>query len=846
MSENTRQQRDGKQQQSPNLSSHSEQFPAELFGEQPDLSNLQSPQNILNMQQTLGNHATVNFVAPGKVTQRKTPDFSNLRMARSTNDQPDVDAMPDEDYGNDFTPNHLDGLAVADPSDGGSSAEENNAFQQTTTINHSPIADPTWQDDYSEQDENHEFAPTSTNEITGTNPPPFQNDATNTNHTSIQREPQPLSRAEQAKNRHTQRVAQPSPQADGKIQRWSVWGAVKSGASWVGDKAKSGAKWVGDKVQQGAEFAFKNALKLAGVPAKMVMGFLKKAGGLFMSIVKNPGGFLKNLIGGIGQGFQLFSGNILKHLKSGFMGWLFGALSGAGIDIPSTFDMKSILTMVMQIIGVTAQNIKLRLAKFIGEKNVDRIEKAWGIISQFMSNGVGGLWDLIKTKLTNLKEMVIGQIKQWVITSIIKNAVIKIASMFNPVSGLVSIISMIYNVIRFVMERGKQIASLIQAIVGAVGAIASGNVTKMAKRIESALAKAIPVAIGFFSRLIGLGGITGKIRAIIMKVKKPVDKALDKVIGGVANKVKKLFKGKDDKKDAGAKGDPSKSKQAQKQAGFDAIRAEQKKYLNKKGQITLEEAKKVVASAKKKHPVFTSITVMEKQGRYDYHYITRDTGDLTGAEQEVLPADLKGIVDVHHANVDKTKLGEVGYHLATVKGRVIISRNPDRKKGPNPLPQLHINDKGIITKGASPDLRDEAEMSKNLGSPIDDFERHHIIPVNVFRDHPVTKLLDVAVLNQGYNLIYLPKNAAGRTRYEDLRKKKTPIKDRGGKDVSELIGRAIHSGSHDNWDSHVKIKLNELSQINDKAELARKVAGLQENLFIKLRFMNHMQDVISS
>lgn len=387
-------------------------------------------------------------------------------------------------------------------------------------------------------------------------------------------------------------------------------------------------RFFGKALQKGAEWAFEKAMQAVGIPAKLVMGFLKKAGGVFMNIIKNPGGFLSNLISGLKQGFSSFSTNILKHLKTGFVQWLFGAVAKAGIQIPQSFSIQSILTMVMQILGTTADAIKQRLAKFIGEKNVARIEKAWGIISQFITNGIGGLWNMLKNYVGNLKEMVIGELKNWVIMEIIKNGVLKLISMFNPVSGLASIAKMIYNVIKFVMERGRQIAELVQAVVGSVAAIASGNVSAMAQKIEQALARAIPVVIGFMMSLLGLGGISKKIRDIVMKIQKKIQNAIDKMIQKVANSVKKLFgRGKGGKD---AKNTSTSDKQAQVKAGLAAIKEQERQYLVKGG-ISKENAQKVASSVKNQHPVFDSIQVRDadKMWRYDYTVVQRNNTPQT-------------------------------------------------------------------------------------------------------------------------------------------------------------------------------------------------------------------------
>ena len=107
----------------------------------------------------------------------------------------------------------------------------------------------------------------------------------------------------------------------------------------------------------------------------------------------------------------------------------------------------------------------------------------------------------------------------------------------------------------FFVERGSQIISLVNAVVDSIGAIASGSLGAAASAIEKALAKAIPVAIGFLAALLGVTGITDKVRTIIAKAQGPLHKAIDllihKAMGLVkaAGKLLGVGKGKDEKGD---------------------------------------------------------------------------------------------------------------------------------------------------------------------------------------------------------------------------------------------------------------------------------------------------------
>jgi hypothetical protein len=103
----------------------------------------------------------------------------------------------------------------------------------------------------------------------------------------------------------------------------------------------------------------------------------------------------------------------------------------------------------------------------------------------------------------------------------------------------------------FFIERGSQIAELVNAVMESVTAIASGAVGGAAKLVENALSKALPVVISFMASLLGLGGISEKIQAIVQKVRQPIEKAIDWVIGKAVAFAKKiggkLGLGKDEK-----------------------------------------------------------------------------------------------------------------------------------------------------------------------------------------------------------------------------------------------------------------------------------------------------------
>jgi hypothetical protein len=326
-------------------------------------------------------------------------------------------------------------------------------------------------------------------------------------------------------------------------------------------------------------------------------------------ILKDPIGFLSNLIGAIKAGLSQFVGNIWTHLKKGFMAWLFGALASAGIEIPADLSLPSIFKLVMSVLGLTYERLRAKAVKLIGERNVRILEKLFEYVRTLVTQGPAALWEQVKGDLGNLKAMVIDAIQDWIITKVVQAAITKLVSMFNPAGAIVQAIIAIYNTVMFVIERASQIMAFVEAVLNSVAAIARGAIGAAANWIEQSLARTIPLVIGFLARLVGLGNVSSKIREFIMKVQGAVDRAIDKVLARIVALVKRLFgAGKDGE-------DPEKQKKLD--AGLAALDALTSKYAKsaKKEKLVPD-----VARVKSQHPVFKTLSVEEKDGKFIYDY----------------------------------------------------------------------------------------------------------------------------------------------------------------------------------------------------------------------------------
>jgi len=365
-----------------------------------------------------------------------------------------------------------------------------------------------------------------------------------------------------------------------------------------------------------------------------LLNVLARVAQVVSAIIDDPIGFLGNLIGGIIAGLERFKSNIWTHLKKGLLEWLFGALEGAGIKLPETFDLKGIVGLVMQILGLTWENVRARAVKILGADTVAYLEKSWEIFQVLIKEGPAGLWKMLVEKVGDIKDMIITQVGEFVKEKIIFAGIKWVLSLLNPVAAFIKACMAIYDIVKFFIERAEQIAALINAILDTLGAIVRGNISAMATSVENALAKLIPVAIGFLASLLNLGGISDKIRNVIMKLRQPVNAAIDWIIGKAAALVKKgaaaLFGGKKEKKAEKKKEDldPETSLKV-KIAIAELHRAEASKG---EGGLSREEAQLAAQQVKTENPVIKSISI--KAGKDAWVYVLTVNPTIEEESQE--------------------------------------------------------------------------------------------------------------------------------------------------------------------------------------------------------------------
>lgn len=285
---------------------------------------------------------------------------------------------------------------------------------------------------------------------------------------------------------------------------------------------------------------FKWALEKVGLKPQALLDQINKGSSVIKKIVTKPVKFFKNLARAVKTGIGNFVNNIKKHLLNGMMSWLTGQLGEAGITLPSKFDLKGIISLFLQILGLTWTNIRKKLVKRVGERAVAAAEKTVDIVKRVRAEGPIALWHMIKEKAAEIKQKVMEKVRNWIIVQVVKKAVTKLAMMLNPVGAIVQAVIAIYDVVMFFVENIKRIIDFVKSILSSIGKIASGAIGAAASFIESAMAKTVPIILSFLARFFGLSGIGKIVQKTIKSIRKPVDKAVGKGLDFVAKIVRKV------------------------------------------------------------------------------------------------------------------------------------------------------------------------------------------------------------------------------------------------------------------------------------------------------------------
>jgi len=308
--------------------------------------------------------------------------------------------------------------------------------------------------------------------------------------------------------------------------------------------------FLGKFVSWGVDAMFKLLEIVFDVVSPGALGYVKQTAAAMKSIFQNPLPFVGNLVKAAKLGFMNFGGNFLTHLKKGLIDWLTGSLQG--VYIPKALTLIEFGKLALSVLGITWAQIRAKIVKALGpngEMIMKGLETAFDIIVALVTGGPAAAWEVIKDKLTGLKDQIVSGITSFVVDTVVQKAIPKLIAMFIPGAGFISAIISIYDTVMVFVNKISKIIQVVTAFINSIVAIASGNIGAAAAKVESILGGLLSLAISFLAGFVGLGKVTDKIMNVVNKVRGTVDKALDTAINFIIGKAKALFASLFSKKD---------------------------------------------------------------------------------------------------------------------------------------------------------------------------------------------------------------------------------------------------------------------------------------------------------
>ncbi|MFF2894998.1 hypothetical protein [Streptomyces sp. NPDC057966] len=308
-----------------------------------------------------------------------------------------------------------------------------------------------------------------------------------------------------------------------------------------------------------AKDAIVGAIKTINELKNLLLGILAKAASAIMKIIKDPIGFLGNLVKAVGAGLQLFVTNVAEHLKTGVVSWLLGTAVKAGLELPQRFDLKGIIQLIGSLLGLSWANIRARITrKGIPDQAMTAVESSVPVAKKLAAEGPAGAVKEIESEAGDLKATILEKLTSYLIPTVIIAGITWIISLLNPASAFVRAVKGIIDIVTFIVNQGAQIVEFVNAVLDAVIAIANGGSAGVPKMVEAALAASVPLLIGFLASLLGIGSLANKVKSVFHAVARPVNRAVDKIVGFIAKKGKALWNKLKGKNGKDGKGDEKK------------------------------------------------------------------------------------------------------------------------------------------------------------------------------------------------------------------------------------------------------------------------------------------------
>jgi hypothetical protein len=300
---------------------------------------------------------------------------------------------------------------------------------------------------------------------------------------------------------------------------------------------------IGRFLDDPVKFIIEGLLELLGIQPASFWAVVAKIKKFAKDIANNTLLFANNLLSGLSQGFSQFFDNFGQHILKGFIAWLTAGLGDVGVQLPQDFSLKSIVTFLLQLMGITWARIRKILAKLVGEKNVALLEKVYTLVSFLIDKGPEGIFEMIKEKLDpqSIVDQVVQLAVDFLVSAIVKQVSVRIVLLFNPAGAILQALEAIYRVLKWLFQNAARIFTLIETVVNGLADIMAGNIGGFATAVEKALGMLIAPVISFIADYLGLGDIPSKIADKIKSFQEWILGLIEKALTWLVEKGKSLL-----------------------------------------------------------------------------------------------------------------------------------------------------------------------------------------------------------------------------------------------------------------------------------------------------------------
>lgn len=262
-----------------------------------------------------------------------------------------------------------------------------------------------------------------------------------------------------------------------------------------------------------------------------IVSAFKRSQAVFGKIMANPGGFFKNLMGAAVNGFALFRTNIAEHLHNALIDWLTGtavAATGGAVMFPKSLDGKALLGFGMDILGLNTATLVARLGRRYGTQNVQKVQGQLAILQQAR----GGLHQLNEFRHLDGKarDGMLSAARSYAIQTVVQQAVTWVSS-FIVTGGLGPVARAAFALISTFLNNAQTFGRIAGGVLDSLQDIAGGQVMGAARKVEQNLGRVTGLVLKFVSKLLGLDKVGAALRKGLAAVQKPINTAIDKVVG---------------------------------------------------------------------------------------------------------------------------------------------------------------------------------------------------------------------------------------------------------------------------------------------------------------------------